>query len=103
MFENSNGEISVTNITTRFVTTAHEVGPDMNCTDNLSGLFLAVFVFQTLECLREGALSRTTASTRMNSVSSRSHAIFTINLQFERVAASVGLKRELYGRFERSI
>ncbi|CAF0729447.1 unnamed protein product [Adineta ricciae] len=67
VFENSNGEIAVTNITTRFVTTAQE----------------------TLECLREGALSRTTASTRMNSVSSRSHAIFTVNLQFERVVPSV--------------
>ncbi|CAF1059087.1 unnamed protein product [Adineta ricciae] len=66
VFENSNGEISVTNINTRFVTTAHE----------------------TLNCLREGALSRTTASTRMNSVSSRSHAIFTVNLQFERVIPS---------------
>ncbi|UJR13835.1 hypothetical protein I4U23_000846 [Adineta vaga] len=66
VFENSNGEIAVTNITTRYVTTAHE----------------------TLDCLREGALSRTTASTRMNSVSSRSHAIFTVNLQFERVVSS---------------
>ncbi|CAF3721838.1 unnamed protein product [Rotaria socialis] len=67
VFENSNGEIGVTNITTRFVTTADE----------------------TLDCLREGALCRTTASTRMNSVSSRSHAIFTVNLQFERVIASI--------------
>ncbi|CAF2596783.1 unnamed protein product [Rotaria sp. Silwood2] len=67
VFENSNGEIAVTNITTRFVTTAQE----------------------TLSCLREGALCRTTASTRMNSVSSRSHAIFTVNLQFERVVSSV--------------
>ncbi|UJR33367.1 hypothetical protein I4U23_020815 [Adineta vaga] len=67
VFENSNGEIAVTNITTRFVTTAQE----------------------TLDCLNEGALSRTTASTRMNSVSSRSHAIFTVNLQFERVVPSV--------------
>ncbi|CAF1374135.1 unnamed protein product [Adineta steineri] len=66
VFENSNGEIAITNITTRFVTTSHE----------------------TLNCLREGALSRTTASTRMNSVSSRSHAIFTVNLQFERVVSS---------------
>ena len=62
VFENSNGEISVTNLTTRFIRTAQEA----------------------LECLREGALSRTTASTRMNSVSSRSHAIFTVNLQIER-------------------
>ncbi|CAF3880064.1 unnamed protein product [Rotaria magnacalcarata] len=67
VFENSNGEIGVTNITTRFVATADE----------------------TLDCLREGALCRTTASTRMNSVSSRSHAIFTVNLQFERAIASI--------------
>ncbi|MEQ2173824.1 hypothetical protein GOODEAATRI_001433 [Goodea atripinnis] len=32
------------------------------------------------ECLKLGALSRTTASTQMNAQSSRSHAIFTINL-----------------------
>ena len=41
--------------------------------------------------MKEGALSRTTASTRMNSVSSRSHAIFTVNLQFERVIASISV------------
>lgn len=74
VFENSNGEISVTNITTRFVRSAQE----------------------TLECLREGALSRTTASTRMNSVSSRSHAIFTVNLQIERAStANVNLREQI--------
>ena len=36
-------------------------------------------------------MSRTTASTRMNSVSSRSHAIFTVNLQFERVVPSTSV------------
>lgn len=33
-----------------------------------------------LQCLKIGALSRTTASTQMNVQSSRSHAIFTIHL-----------------------
>ncbi|CAF4037594.1 unnamed protein product, partial [Didymodactylos carnosus] len=66
VFENTNGEITVSNITTRFVTSAHE----------------------TLECLKEGALSRTTAATRMNNVSSRSHAIFTVTLQFDRAVQS---------------
>ncbi|CAF4487256.1 unnamed protein product, partial [Rotaria sp. Silwood2] len=44
---------------------------------------------ETLDCLKEGALNRTTASTLMNSVSSRSHTIFTVNLQFERAIQSV--------------
>lgn len=33
-----------------------------------------------MQCLKLGALSRTTASTQMNVQSSRSHAIFTIHL-----------------------
>ncbi len=48
-----------------------------------------------MECLKEGALSRTTASTRMNSVSSRSHAIFTVNLQFERVVSQTNLREQI--------
>lgn len=40
---------------------------------------------EALQCLRLGALSRTTASTQMNSQSSRSHAIFTIYIKQERV------------------
>ncbi|XP_035244711.1 kinesin-like protein KIF21B isoform X2 [Anguilla anguilla] len=35
---------------------------------------------ELLQCLKLGALSRTTASTQMNAQSSRSHAIFTIHL-----------------------
>uniref|UniRef100_A0A8D3A1W9 Kinesin family member 21B n=1 Tax=Scophthalmus maximus TaxID=52904 RepID=A0A8D3A1W9_SCOMX len=35
---------------------------------------------ELLQCLKLGALSRTTASTQMNATSSRSHAIFTIHL-----------------------
>uniref|UniRef100_A0A8C8AE64 Kinesin family member 21B n=1 Tax=Otus sunia TaxID=257818 RepID=A0A8C8AE64_9STRI len=35
---------------------------------------------ELIQCLKQGALSRTTASTQMNVQSSRSHAIFTIHL-----------------------
>lgn len=40
---------------------------------------------ETRRCLRMGALSRTTASTQMNSQSSRSHAIFTLHIKQQRV------------------
>lgn len=40
-------------------------------------------------------MSRTTASTRMNSVSSRSHAIFTVNLQLERVVPSTNVREQI--------
>ncbi|XP_053313782.1 kinesin-like protein KIF21B isoform X2 [Spea bombifrons] len=43
---------------------------------------------ELLQLLKEGALSRTTASTQMNSQSSRSHAIFTIHLHQTRVSDS---------------
>lgn len=38
-----------------------------------------------LRCLQQGALARTTASTNMNSQSSRSHALFTILIRRQRV------------------
>lgn len=38
-----------------------------------------------LQCLRLGALSRTTASTQMNTQSSRSHAIFTLHIKQQRL------------------
>ncbi|XP_012826383.1 kinesin-like protein KIF21B isoform X5 [Xenopus tropicalis] len=41
---------------------------------------------ELLQLLKEGALSRTTASTQMNSQSSRSHAIFSVHLQQTRVS-----------------
>ncbi|RZF44783.1 hypothetical protein LSTR_LSTR000735 [Laodelphax striatellus] len=41
---------------------------------------------EALQCLRQGALSRTTASTQMNSQSSRSHAIFTLHIRQQRIA-----------------
>ncbi|XP_022910481.1 kinesin-like protein KIF21A isoform X2 [Onthophagus taurus] len=40
---------------------------------------------ETLQCLRVGALSRTTASTQMNTQSSRSHAIFTVHIKQQRL------------------
>ncbi|CAN9498995.1 unnamed protein product [Ophioblennius macclurei] len=43
---------------------------------------------EMMQCLKVGALSRTTASTQMNVQSSRSHAIFTIHLCQVRVCAS---------------
>ncbi|KAL6106292.1 kif21a [Pungitius sinensis] len=43
---------------------------------------------EMMQCLKLGALSRTTASTQMNVQSSRSHAIFTIHLCQVRVCAS---------------
>uniref|UniRef100_A0AAZ3NQM1 Kinesin motor domain-containing protein n=1 Tax=Oncorhynchus tshawytscha TaxID=74940 RepID=A0AAZ3NQM1_ONCTS len=46
---------------------------------------------ELLECLKLGALSRTTASTQMNASSSRSHAIFTINLCQMRVCQQTEL------------
>lgn len=42
-------------------------------------------VEEALQCLRLGALSRTTASTQMNSQSSRSHAIFTLHIKQQRL------------------
>ena len=48
-------------------------------------LFCFFLSLQTLNCLQQGALSRTTASTNMNAQSSRSHAIFTIHVKQQRV------------------
>lgn len=42
-------------------------------------------VHDALQCLRAGALSRTTASTQMNTQSSRSHAIFTLHIKQQRL------------------
>jgi len=42
-------------------------------------------VEDALHCLHMGALSRTTASTQMNSQSSRSHAIFTLHIKQQRM------------------
>lgn len=40
---------------------------------------------ETLNLLRQGALSRTTGATQMNSQSSRSHAIFTLHIKQQRL------------------
>ncbi|XP_078104272.1 kinesin-like protein KIF21B isoform X4 [Sander vitreus] len=56
--EDASGSIYTTGVTSRLVQSEEEL----------------------LQCLKLGALSRTTASTQMNATSSRSHAIFTIYL-----------------------
>ncbi|CAH1965092.1 unnamed protein product [Acanthoscelides obtectus] len=43
---------------------------------------------EALQCLRLGALSRTTASTQMNTQSSRSHAIFTLHIKQQKMVTS---------------
>lgn len=43
----------------------------------------------TIQLLKGGALSRATASTKMNVQSSRSHAIFTLHIRQDRVAAEI--------------
>ncbi|XP_060759025.1 kinesin-like protein KIF21A isoform X2 [Neoarius graeffei] len=64
--EDANGGIYTVGVTTRTVSTEAEM----------------------MQCLKLGALSRTTASTQMNVQSSRSHAIFTIHLCQVRVCAA---------------
>ncbi|KAG1668931.1 Kinesin-like protein KIF21A [Nymphon striatum] len=44
---------------------------------------------KAIQCLKIGALSRTTASTQMNAQSSRSHAIFTLHIKQQRVIQSM--------------
>ncbi|KAJ8258061.1 hypothetical protein GJAV_G00192740 [Gymnothorax javanicus] len=56
--EDASGSIYTSGVTSRLVSSEEEL----------------------LQCLKLGALSRTTASTQMNAQSSRSHAIFTIHL-----------------------
>ncbi|XP_064091324.1 kinesin-like protein KIF21A isoform X5 [Macrobrachium nipponense] len=62
--EDAGGGIYVTGISTRTVTSMEE----------------------TMQCLRAGALSRTTGSTNMNTQSSRSHAIFTLLVKQQRLS-----------------
>uniref|UniRef100_A0A8C1NV92 Kinesin family member 21A n=1 Tax=Cyprinus carpio TaxID=7962 RepID=A0A8C1NV92_CYPCA len=77
--EDANGGIYTVGVTTRTVSSEAEM----------------------MQCLRLGALSRTTASTQMNVQSSRSHAIFTIHLCQVRICASdnVGVTKDVT-RFE---
>ncbi|XP_039617035.1 kinesin-like protein KIF21A isoform X2 [Polypterus senegalus] len=65
--EDANGGIYTVGVTTRTVSSEAEM----------------------IQCLKLGALSRTTASTQMNVQSSRSHAIFTIHLCQMRVCPNI--------------
>ncbi|KAM9859808.1 kinesin-like protein KIF21B [Aulostomus maculatus] len=74
--EDSSGSIYTTGVTSRLVHSEEEM----------------------LQCLKLGALSRTTASTQMNAQSSRSHAIFTIHLCQMRVCQQLQMENgELNG------
>ncbi|KAM6973550.1 kinesin-like protein KIF21A [Aplochiton taeniatus] len=74
--EDANGGIYTVGVTTRTVSSEAEM----------------------MQCLKLGALSRTTASTQMNVQSSRSHAIFTIHLCQVRVCASENQDNETDNR-----
>uniref|UniRef100_H3D888 Kinesin family member 21A n=1 Tax=Tetraodon nigroviridis TaxID=99883 RepID=H3D888_TETNG len=74
--EDANGGIYTVGVTTRTVSSEAEM----------------------MQCLKLGALSRTTASTQMNVQSSRSHAIFTIHLCQVRVCASDDRENETDNR-----
>uniref|UniRef100_A0A8D1EXG8 Kinesin family member 21B n=1 Tax=Sus scrofa TaxID=9823 RepID=A0A8D1EXG8_PIG len=63
--EDANGGIYTTGVTARLISSQEEL----------------------IQCLKQGALSRTTASTQMNVQSSRSHAIFTIHVCQMRLCA----------------
>nr|XP_012599890.1 kinesin-like protein KIF21B isoform X2 [Microcebus murinus] len=73
--EDANGGIYTTGVTSRLIHSQEEL----------------------IQCLKQGALSRTTASTQMNVQSSRSHAIFTIHLCQMRLCAQPDLVSELSG------
>ncbi|XP_067360606.1 kinesin-like protein KIF21B isoform X7 [Channa argus] len=68
--EDASGSIYTTGVTSRLVHSEEEL----------------------LQCLKLGALSRTTASTQMNAQSSRSHAIFTIYLCQMRVCQQLQMQ-----------
>ncbi|XP_053321337.1 kinesin-like protein KIF21A isoform X4 [Spea bombifrons] len=74
--EDSNGGIYTVGVTTRSVSSEAEM----------------------IQCLKLGALSRTTASTQMNVQSSRSHAIFTIHLCQSRVCSKLNNENDLDNR-----
>uniref|UniRef100_A0AAQ5ZH83 Kinesin-like protein KIF21B n=1 Tax=Amphiprion ocellaris TaxID=80972 RepID=A0AAQ5ZH83_AMPOC len=73
--EDASGSIYTTGVTSRLVHSEEEL----------------------LQCLKLGALSRTTASTQMNAQSSRSHAIFTIHLCQMRVCQQPQMVRLGFG------
>uniref|UniRef100_A0A8C1S7C4 Kinesin family member 21B n=1 Tax=Cyprinus carpio TaxID=7962 RepID=A0A8C1S7C4_CYPCA len=79
--EDGSGGIYTTGVTSRLVSSEEEL----------------------LQCLKLGALSRTTASTQMNAQSSRSHAIFTIHLCQMRVCPQLQMNGEMNGVSDGSI
>uniref|UniRef100_A0A672NS63 Kinesin family member 21B n=1 Tax=Sinocyclocheilus grahami TaxID=75366 RepID=A0A672NS63_SINGR len=79
--EDGSGGIYTTGVTSRLVSSEEEM----------------------LQCLKLGALSRTTASTQMNAQSSRSHAIFTIHLCQMRVCPQPQVNGEMNGVSDGSI
>lgn len=85
--EDAVGGIYTVGVTTRPVASLEDVSPFsllrmiLHQWSFLAGLYL----LQTIQCLKMGALSRTTASTNMNAQSSRSHAIFTLHIRQQRV------------------
>lgn len=82
--EDANGGIYTTGVTSRLITSQEEVSVWGRGRGQLGWPHSPRPHFclppQLIQCLRQGALSRTTASTQMNVQSSRSHAIFTIHL-----------------------
>lgn len=107
--EDANGGIYTTGVTSRLIHSQEEVsicwrsgaGPGH---PERAGTGTTVipsphfcFCFQLIQCLKQGALSRTTASTQMNVQSSRSHAIFTIHLCQMRMCTQPDLVRSLQG------
>ncbi|KAB0801448.1 hypothetical protein PPYR_05802 [Photinus pyralis] len=65
----------------------YKIHEDLSGGINIKGISLKTVgsAEEALQCLRVGALSRTTASTQMNTQSSRSHAIFTLHIKQQRL------------------
>ncbi|CAL8242128.1 unnamed protein product [Merluccius merluccius] len=78
--EDASGGIYTVGVTTRTVTSEEEM----------------------IQCLKLGSLSRSTASTQMNTQSSRSHAIFTIHLCQVRICAPDNNENETDNRLSSS-
>lgn len=98
--EDANGGIYTTGVTSRLVSSQEEVSAAVAGRGRGRGRgrggggagrqVLTHLPPQLTQCLRQGALSRTTASTQMNLQSSRSHAVFTIHLCQTRLCAQPG-------------
>lgn len=93
--EDANGGIYTTGVTSRLISSQEEVSAGWRLAGAGAGARWPAgsspgLPPQLTQCLRQGALSRTTASTQMNLHSSRSHAIFTIHLCQTRLCAQPG-------------